>query len=70
MPFSFIHRFELLLEQLNRLTANAIMDLYPETLDPEYDPKKKKQTVKNIISKIFFSNVCSFSRLHRKLLVN
>ncbi|CAM4757594.1 unnamed protein product [Rotaria magnacalcarata] len=30
-------------EQLSQLTAAAIMDLYPEILDPEYDPKKKKQ---------------------------
>ena len=33
------------LEQISRLTAEAIMDLYPEILDPEYDPKKKKQKV-------------------------
>ena len=37
----------ILLEQLHHLTANAIMDLYPEILDPEYDPKKKKQTVQS-----------------------
>ncbi|CAF3600523.1 unnamed protein product [Rotaria sp. Silwood1] len=30
-------------EQITRMTAEAIMDLYPEILDPEYDPKKKKQ---------------------------
>ncbi|CAF1151697.1 unnamed protein product [Rotaria sordida] len=30
-------------EQIDRMTAVAIMDLYPEILDPEYDPKKKKQ---------------------------
>ncbi len=33
------------LEQISRLTAEAIMDLYPEILDPDYDPKKKKQKV-------------------------
>ena len=27
------------------MTALAIMDLYPEILDPEFDPKKKKQKV-------------------------
>lgn len=29
-------------EQLDRLTSQAIMDLYPEVLDPDYNPKQKK----------------------------
>lgn len=34
------------------MTANAIMDLYPEILDPEFDPKKKKQKVKYSLFKL------------------
>lgn len=37
-------------DQLGQLTSTAIMDLYPEILDPEYDPKKKKQRVITIYS--------------------
>jgi hypothetical protein len=29
------------------MTSEAIMDLYPEILDPDFDPKKKKQKVKS-----------------------
>ena len=32
-------------EKISQMTAIAIMDLYPEILDPEYDPKRKKQQV-------------------------
>ncbi len=43
------------LERLNRMTAEAIMDLYPEVLDPEYDSKKKKQRVKFFIQIFIYS---------------
>ncbi|CAF1630841.1 unnamed protein product, partial [Didymodactylos carnosus] len=30
-------------DDLTKMTGGIIMDMYPQTLDPEYDPKKKKQ---------------------------
>jgi hypothetical protein len=44
------------------------MDLYPEILDPEYDPKKKKQKVKSSLQILLYP--FSSFRQHRKASVN
>jgi hypothetical protein len=58
ISLTFFYTF-LSLEQISRMSAEAIMDLYPEILDPEYDPKKKKQKVTHLFLLLIGSIISS-----------